>query len=164
MEDPFPIAPDGVLSKAIQPLADHLSLRALPLHIHEILIMATFCEFCYRVVSPMISAWLLQDRYARFSRDAKLSWNKEVIYWVKSIIIGVLSQLVVAVADGKKSVPAIWGRVYGYDDDRATIHALFTGYCLWEFILVFLTREKFRPLVRLHAALELLKSLFGFVS
>lgn len=163
MRDPFPIAPIPALSKAIQPLADYLSMPTLPLHIHQILIAASFYQFIHAVVAPRLSSYLFPVRYNALSKTKKLNWNVHVVSFTQSSMINVLALWIMYVDDERRQMD--WQeRIYGYDGGAAMIQGLAAGYFLWDLIMTALHPNVFGLGMLAHAISALVVYSFGFVS
>ncbi|KAK9417165.1 putative TLC domain-containing protein [Seiridium unicorne] len=161
MRDPFPIAPIPALSKAVQPWADYFSLPTLPLHIHEILIIAAFYEFCHVVVSPLVSTWLFPTQYKSLSRSKRLNWDVHVVSLIQSTTINALALWVMFTDEERWGMDA-QERVFGYTGAIAMIQALATGYFLWDFIITVSNMHIFGLGMLAHAISALLVYSFGF--
>jgi hypothetical protein len=162
MKDPFPIPPLPALSKAVQPWADYLSLPTLPLHIHEIIIIATFYQFVASVVSPVASKRLFPTQYAALSRSKRLNWDVHVVSLVQSTMINALALWVMFVDDERWNMDR-QERVWGYDGAAAMIQALAAGYFLWDLIMTAANVHIFGLGMLAHAVSALLVYSFGFV-
>ncbi|ETS86800.1 hypothetical protein PFICI_00628 [Pestalotiopsis fici W106-1] len=161
MKDPFPIAPIPALSKAVQPWADWLSLPTLPLHIHEVLIIAAFYHFVHVVVAPLVSNWVFPVQYKSLSRTKKLNWDVHVVSFVQSTTINALALWVVFADDERWNMDA-QERVYGYTGAIAMIQALAAGYFLWDLIITASNMHIFGLGMLAHAISALLVYSFGF--
>ncbi|KAI1840505.1 hypothetical protein JX266_013291 [Neoarthrinium moseri] len=161
MKDPFPIAPIPALSKAVQPLADYLSLPTLPLHIHEVLIIAAFYHFILVVVSPVVSSRLFPAQYKSLSKSKKLNWDVHVVSLVQSTQINALALWVIFTDDERWDMDA-QERVYGYTGGAALIQALAAGYFLWDLLITAANVNIFGLGMLAHAISALLVYSFGF--
>lgn len=161
MKDPFPIPRIPALSKAVQPLADYFSLPTLPLHIHEIVIIAAFYQFVGSVVSPILSNRLFPAQYSALSRRKKLNWDVHVVSLVQSTTINALALWVAYVDDERRNMD--WQeRIWGYDGASAMIQALACGYFLWDLIMTAANLDIFGLGMLAHAISALLVYSFGF--
>jgi len=161
MKDPFGIPPSPLLSKAVQPLADFFSLPTLPLHIHEIVIMASFYHFVATVISPLFSVILFPGTYEKLSRSKKLSWDVHVVSLVQSTTINVLALWVIFADQEVKNMD--WQeRLWGYDGAAAMIQAFATGYFLWDLIITASNLKIFGLGMLAHAVSALVVYSFGF--
>jgi hypothetical protein len=163
MRDPFPIAPIPALSKAIQPWAEYLCLPTLPLHIHEVLIMAAFYQFVHVVVSPILSNLIFPVQYKSLSRSKKLNWDVHVVSLVQSTTINALALWVMFTDEERWNMDA-QERVYGYTGAIAMIQALAAGYFLWDLFITASNMHIFGLGMLAHAVSALLVYSFGFVS
>jgi hypothetical protein len=163
MRDPFPIAPIPALSKAIQPWAEYLSMPTLPLHIHQIIIAASFYQFVYAVVAPRLSGYLFPVRYNALSKTKKLTWNVHVVSFTQSTMINALA-LWVMYADEERRHMDWQERIYGYTGGAAMIQGLAAGYFLWDLIITALHPSVFGLGMLAHAVSALVVYSFGFVS
>ncbi|KAI0172353.1 DUF887-domain-containing protein [Hypoxylon sp. FL1284] len=161
MRDPFPISPIPALSKAIQPWADYFELPTLPLHIHEVVIMAAFYHFIGSVVSPALSPRLFPAQYAALSRSRKMNWDVHVVSLVQSTIINALALWVMFVDDERKNMD--WQeRIWGYTGAAAMIQACAAGYFLYDLIITASNLSVFGLGMLAHAISALLVYSFGF--
>lgn len=163
MRDPFPIAPIPALSKAVQPWADYFDLPTLPLHIHEVVIMAAIYYFIGSVVSPVLSRRFFPTQYAALTRGRKLNWDVHVVSLVQSTAINALALWVMFVDDERKNMD--WQeRIWGYTGGAAMIQALAAGYFLYDLIVTITNINIFGLGMLAHAVSALLVYSFGFVS
>ncbi|KAI0140172.1 DUF887-domain-containing protein [Hypoxylon sp. NC0597] len=161
MRDPFPIPPIPALSKAVQPWADHFGLPTLPLHIHEVVLMAVFYHFIGSVVSPILSSRLFPTQYSALSRSRKLNWDVHVVSLVQSTTINALALWVMFVDDERRNMD--WQeRIWGYTGGAAMIQALAAGYFLWDLIMTASHINIFGLGMLAHAISALLVYSFGF--
>ncbi|KAI1079403.1 TLC domain-containing protein [Whalleya microplaca] len=161
MRDPFPIPPIPALSKAVQPWADYFHLPTLPLHIHEIVLIAAFYQLVGSVVSPLLSNRLFPTQYKALSRGKKLSWDVHVVSLVQSTTINILALWVMFVDDERKNMD--WQeRIWGYTGGAAMIQALAAGYFLWDLIVTASHVHIFGLGMLAHAISALLVYSFGF--
>ncbi|KAI1630989.1 TLC domain-containing protein [Biscogniauxia mediterranea] len=161
MRDPFPIQPIPALSEAIKPWADYFNLSTLPLHIHEIVIIAAFYQFIHSVVSPVLSKRLFPIQYTALSRSKRLSWDVHVVSLVQSTTINILALWVMFNDDERKNMD--WQeRIWGYTGGSAMIQALAAGYFLWDLIITASNVSVFGLGMLAHAISALLVYSFGF--
>ncbi|TGJ78113.1 hypothetical protein E0Z10_g10652 [Xylaria hypoxylon] len=161
MKDPFPIPPIPALSAAVQPWADYFNLPTLPLHIHEIVIIAAFYEFIRSVVSPVLSNRLFPAQYNALSKSKKLNWDVHVVSLVQSTTINALALWVMYVDEERKQMD--WQeRLWGYSGGAAMIQALAAGYFLWDFFVTAANVNVFGLGMLAHAISALLVYSFGF--
>jgi hypothetical protein len=163
MKDPFPIPPIPALSAAVQPWADYLNLPTLPLHIHEILITATFYEFIRSALSPALSSRLFPRQYATLSKSKKLSWDVHVVSLVQSTTISVLALWVMFADEERKQMDA-QERLWGYTGASGMIQSLAAGYFLWDLFVTASNVNIFGLGMLAHAVSALLVYSFAFVS
>ncbi|KAI1435033.1 TLC domain-containing protein [Xylaria sp. CBS 124048] len=161
MKDPFPIPPIPALSNAVQPWADYFDLPTLPLHIHEVLIIALFYEFIRSVVSPTLSARIFPTQYAALSGSKKMNWDVHVVSFVQSTTINALALWVIFVDEERKQMD--WQeRLWGYTGASGMIQALAAGYFLWDFCITVTNINVFGLGMLAHAVSALLVYSFGF--
>ncbi|KAI0903073.1 TLC domain-containing protein [Ustulina deusta] len=161
MRDPFPIPPIPALSDAVQPWADYFNLPTLPLHIHEVVIIAAFYEFVRSVVSPVLSSRLFPAQYGALSKTKKLNWDVHVVSLVQSTTINALALWVMYVDEERKQMD--WQeRLWGYSGGSAMIQALAAGYFLWDLFVTAANVNIFGLGMLAHAVSALLVYSFGF--
>lgn len=163
MKDFFVIPPSPVLSRAVQPLADFFSLPTLPLHIHEILIMASFYHFVATVISPLFSHIVFPGKYEALSPSKKLSWDVHVVSFVQSTLINILA-IYVLFTDHEVSNMDGQERIWGYDGAAAMIQACAAGYFLWDLVMTASNVKIFGVGMLVHAICALAVYSIGFVS
>ena len=163
MKDPFPIPPIPALTKAVQPWADYFNLPTLPLHIHEIVLIAAFYQLVGGVISPVLSRWLFPTQYSALSRRKRLNWDVHVVSLVQSTAINIIALWVLLVDDELAQMD--WQeRIWGYDGASAMVQALAAGYFLWDLIITASNIDIFGLGMLAHAISALLVYSFGFVS
>ncbi|KAI0443278.1 TLC domain-containing protein [Xylaria telfairii] len=161
MKDPFPIPPIPALSAAVQPWADYFNLPTLPLHIHEVVIIASFYEFVRSVVSPALSSRVFPRQYAALSKTKKLNWDVHVVSFVQSTTINILALWVMYVDEERHQMD--WQeRLWGYSGGSAMIQALAAGYFLWDLCVTAANVNVFGLGMLAHAISALLVYSFGF--
>ncbi|KAI1369474.1 TLC domain-containing protein [Xylaria arbuscula] len=161
MKDPFPIPPIPALSDAVQPWADYLNLPSLPLHVHEIVIIASFYEFIRSVVSPVLSSRIFPRQYAALSKSKKLNWDVHVVSFVQSTSINILALWVMFVDEERKQMD--WQeRLWGYSGGSAMIQALAAGYFVWDLFVTAANVNIFGLGMLAHAISAVLVYSFGF--
>ncbi|KAI1350174.1 TLC domain-containing protein [Xylaria sp. FL0043] len=161
MKDPFPIPPIPALSTAVQPWADYFDLPTLPLHVHEIVIIAAFYEFVRSVVSPVLSSRLFPAQYGALSKSKKLNWDVHVVSLVQSTTINALA-LWVMYADEERRQMDWQERLWGYTGGSAMIQGLAAGYFLWDLFVTAANVNIFGLGMLAHAVSALLVYSFGF--
>ncbi|KAK6958114.1 hypothetical protein Daesc_000907 [Daldinia eschscholtzii] len=161
MRDPFPIPPIPALSEAVQPWADYFGLPTLPLHIHEVLLMASLYFFIGKVVSPILSSRIFPTKYTTLSRSKKLSWDVHVVSFVQSTTINVLALWVMFTDEERKNMD-LQERVWGYTGGAAMIQALAAGYFLYDLIITAAHLNIFGLGMLAHAISALAVYSFGF--
>ncbi|KAL7628180.1 hypothetical protein AAE478_002378 [Parahypoxylon ruwenzoriense] len=161
MRDPFPIPPIPALARAIQPWADYFELPTLPLHIHEVVLMAAFYFFVGSVVSPILSSRFFPATYSALSRGKKLNWDVHVVSLVQSTTINILALWVMFADDERRNMD--WQeRVWGYTGAAAMIQAFAAGYFLYDLIITASYLNIFGLGMLAHAISALLVYSFGF--
>ncbi|KAI2616452.1 DUF887-domain-containing protein [Hypomontagnella submonticulosa] len=161
MRDPFPIPPIPALSKAVQPWADYLGLPTLPLHIHEVLLMAALYHFIGSVASPILSSRIFPTRYPALSRTKRLSWDVHVVSLIQSTTINILALWVMFADEERKNMD--WQeRIWGYTGGAAMIQALAAGYFVWDLIITASNLDTFGLGMLAHAISALAVYSFGF--
>ncbi|KAI1115194.1 TLC domain-containing protein [Nemania sp. NC0429] len=161
MKDPFPIPPIPALARAVQPWADYLDLPTLPLHIHEVVIIASFYEFVRSVVSPVLSSRVFPVQYRALSKTKKLSWDVHVVSFVQSTTISALALWVIFVDEERRQMD--WReRLWGYTGGAGMIQALAAGYFLWDLCITAANVNIFGLGMLAHAISALLVYSFGF--
>ena len=161
MRDPLP-APIALV-QASDPLARTLSLRTLPLHVHEILPAFGIYSFIYKYVSPQISRRLFPSTYGSLSRKTKTNWDVHVVSFVQSCFINTAA-LTVIYLDKERWNMGLRERVWGYTGATGMVQGLSAGYFLWDLIVSAKDLDIHGPGALVHAIGSLAVSMLGFVS
>jgi hypothetical protein len=161
MLDPF-LPPIPWLKTLIQPTCDYLSLRTLPLHIHEILYAYAFYHFIFAYLAPPLSSRLLPNSYTKLSYESKLRWNMHCASMVQSVAISILAPLIMAI-DKERKVMNLEERMWGYTGAAGFVQALATGYFLFDLVVMIRYLDVFGLGMLAHASSCLLTYTLGFV-
>ncbi|KAK4692860.1 hypothetical protein P7C71_g4427, partial [Lecanoromycetidae sp. Uapishka_2] len=159
MRDPLP-APIALV-QAGQPLARTLSLRTLPLHVHEILPAFGIYTFLYKYVSPPISRRLFPETYASLSRKTRVNWDVHAVSLFQSCFINVAA-LSVIYLDKERWKMGPRERVWGYTGATGMVQGLSAGYFLWDLMMSAKDMDLYGPGALVHAASSLAVTLLGF--
>ncbi|KAK5674532.1 hypothetical protein LTS10_012728 [Elasticomyces elasticus] len=146
MRDPFPLPPPPFLTSAIQPLATHLHLSTLPLHIHEVLFALGLYAFIGLYLSPLLSRRLVPQRYNAFSRRTQINWNVHVVSFCQACVICSLSFWLITQDserqswrpehnNGRHGVEGLEKRVWGYNGATGLCQSFALGYFLWDLVM-----------------------------
>ncbi|KAH7383170.1 TLC domain-containing protein [Pyrenochaeta sp. MPI-SDFR-AT-0127] len=134
MHDPFPLSrPEGLLPY-VQPVADFLSLKTLPLHYHEVLTAFAIYHVTNRIISPAFSRFFFPRIYSSFNARTKLNWDVHIVSFVQSTLICSLSLWVIWKDDERYNMDAR-ERVHGYTGASGLIQAFAGGYFLWDLMV-----------------------------
>lgn len=161
MRDPFP-APIGLV-QASEPLARTLSLRTLPLHVHEILPAFGFYTFLYNYVSPPISRRLFPGTYASLSKKTRVNWDVHAVSLFQSCFVNVAALAVICL-DRERWNMGPRERIWGYTGATGMIQGFSAGYFLWDLMMSAKDMGLHGPGALVHAASALAVSMLGFVS
>jgi hypothetical protein len=160
MLDPIP-AP-AFLRDLIQPLADALHLGTLPLHIHEVLASFVAYSFIYAVLSPILSAYLFPDTYAKFPPRTQLQWNMHVTSLVNSLFLCVAASYIL-LCDTELRNETWEERIWGYTGAGAMVQAFGAGYFVWDVQVCATNLGMLGVPDLMHAVVALVISVLGFV-
>jgi len=161
MKDPFPIPPIPWLAKAVQPLSDILSFQTLELHVHEVVISFLSYTAINLYFAPLVSRWLVPERYDKLSPEKKLSWNVHVVSLCQSTMINTLALWVMYVDEERKNMD--WRqRVWGYTGAAGMVQGLAAGYFLWDLVITLQHVKVFGPGMLAHALSALCVFSFSF--
>lgn len=160
MLDPF--APPLWLRTAFEPMAGLLHLNTLPLHAHEVLFGFVFYTCVNSVLGPFLSASLFPATYRGLPRRTQQQWDMHVTSFVNSTFLSIALTYVI-VAD-KERANATWeDRIWGYTGAGGLVHALGTGYFMWDLGACASNASTLGALDLLHAAVGFAISILGFV-
>lgn len=163
MHDPFPFAAPQGLVPYVQPVADYLSLKTLPLHFHEVVLAFAIYDLTNRFVSPAISRYFFPRVYASFNARTKLNWDVHIVSFVQSTLICSLALWVIW-QDDELSNMTSQERVHGYTGASGLIQAFAGGYFLWDLVITVQNVRIFGIGMLFHAISALCVFSLGFVS
>jgi hypothetical protein len=163
MKDTFFLPPIPWVSQAVEPWAYRLSLKSLPLHIHEILAAALMYGIVYYPLSPLLSTYFFPNHYPQLSRRRRINWDAHVVSLVQSTLINALA-LWVMINDSERAAMTAEERVWGYTGACGMVQALAAGYFLWDLIVTSRNIDVFGFGTLAHAISALTVYSLGFVS
>lgn len=163
MHDPFPIPRPEGLVKYVEPVAEYLSLKSLPLHFHEVAIAYAFYDITYRVIAPAFSRLFFPRVYSSFNARTKLNWDVHIVSFVQSTLICALA-LWVMWSDTELAHMDSMERVHGYTGASGLIQAFAGGYFLWDLVITVQNVRIFGIGMLFHAISALCVFGLGFVS
>jgi hypothetical protein len=162
MKDPFLFPPIPWLQRAVQPVADYLSLPTLPLHVHEVVAGALLYSVIYYPISPILSSLVFPRHYPQLSRKRKLNWDAHVVSLVQSCLINGLA-LWVMVVDAERKAMTWEERIWGYTGASGMIQGLAAGYFVWDLVVTSRNLDVFGLGTLAHAMSALVVFSLGFV-
>jgi hypothetical protein len=163
MHDPFPLSRPDWLVPYVQPVADYLSLKTLPLHLHEVIVAFALYHVTNRIVSPAVSTYFFPRIYPAFNARTKLNWDVHVVSFVQSTLICGLT-LWVLMTDEELRQMDTTERVHGYTGASGLIQAFAGGYFLWDLVITVQNVGIFGIGMLFHAICALFVFALGFVS
>lgn len=163
MHDPFPIAPPESLVKYVQPVADFLNMKTLPLHFHEVAAAFTLYQIIFSYVAPAISRFFFPRIYAGFTARTKLNWDVHIVSFVQSTLVCGMA-LWVMWTDKELNQMDSTERVHGYTGASGLIQAMAGGYFLWDLVITVQNVKAFGIGMLFHAICALCVFSLGFVS
>lgn len=161
MLDPLPVPP--FLRDAVQPLADSLHLKTLPLHIHEVLIAFVFYNLIDGVVSPYFSALLMGKTYREFPPRTRLQWNMHVTSTINAVILS-SGAIYVLLHDNDRLNDTWEERLFGYTGLSGLVQAISAGYFFWDLTVSTANVKYLGAPDLIHAIVALTIAVLGFVS
>ena len=163
MHDPFPFHCPEWLRQRTEPFAEYVSLKTLPLHIHEVLFAFTLYYFVNIVVSPIFSRFFFPRIYNNLNARTKLNWDVHIVSFVQSTLICALALWVIW-KDEERSEMNWAGKVHGYTGAGGLIQAFAGGYFLWDLFITVQNINIFGLGMLAHAVSALFVFSLGFVS
>jgi hypothetical protein len=164
MLDPFPIPPPRFLANLTAPFAAQTSLSSLPLHIHEVLILATFYQLVQSYLSPWISTALFPTTYPSLSRRTRLNWDVHVVSFVQSTLVCSLALWVMYVDEERTAMEQFEIRIWGYTGALGLVQAFGMAYFVWDFWVSLWHVDIFGVGMLAHAVSAVTVFGLGFVS
>ena len=161
MRDPIPTP--ASLVQLTNPLARTLSLRTLPLHVHEILPSFTLYTYLNIYIAPLASRHLFPQIYPNLDRRTKINWNARVVSLLQSCCINTAA-LAVIYLDKERWAMGPRERVWGYTGAGGMLQGFAAGYFLWDLMISAENMDVHGPGALAHAVSALAVSLLGFVS
>ncbi|KAF1946068.1 DUF887-domain-containing protein [Clathrospora elynae] len=161
MHDPFPLPPPEILVRCVQPIADFLSFKTLPLHVHEVIVAFTFYSVTKRYISPAVSRFLFPRIYPAFNARTKLGWDVHFVSFVQSTLVCSLA-LWVKWKDSELSQMDTMERVHGYTGASGLVQAFAGGYFLWDLAVTARNVRVFGVGMLFHAICALCVFSLGF--
>ena len=158
-----PISAPLPLVQSTTRLASALSLRTLPLHVHEIL--PSFCIYTYLnvIAIPIASRKLFPKVYLSLPPRSQINWNTRVVSLVQSTFISSLALWVIW-KDKERWNFGSRDRVWGYTGAGGMVQGFSAGYFLWDLAVSAANMDIHGLGALAHAACALSVSLLGFVS
>ncbi len=163
MHDPFALARPELVAPFIQPLADFLSMKTLPLHLHEVVAAYLLYHFTNEYIAPAFSRAFFPRLYPGFNARTKLNWDVHIVSFVQSTVICSLAFYVIW-ADEERGAMDTLERVHGYTGASGLIQAFATGYFLWDLVITAQNVQIFGVGMLFHAIAALCVFSLGFVS
>lgn len=160
MRDPIP-APLSLI-RATTPLASAVSLRTLPLHVHEVLPSFCFYHFLNTLIAPRISSLLFPQTYPLLQERTRTNWNAHFVSLVQSCFIN-SAALWVMWADGERWAFEPGERVWGYTGAAGMVQGFGAGYFLWDLMSSATRLDVHGWGALIHAASAFSISMLGFV-
>ncbi|KAF2849922.1 DUF887-domain-containing protein [Plenodomus tracheiphilus IPT5] len=161
MHDPFPLPRPKALLPYVQPVADFLNMKTLPLHFHEVMVAFTLYHVINRYVAPAISRYFLPRIYPSFNARTKLNWDVHIVSFVQSTLICGLALWVLSADDELRQMD-MTERVYGYTGASGLIQAFAGGYFLWDLVITVQNVRIFGIGMLFHAICALCVFSLGF--
>ncbi|MCJ1234322.1 hypothetical protein MMC14_002281 [Varicellaria rhodocarpa] len=160
MLDPF-FSPPPFLTALSTPIAQFLNLATLPLHIHEVILAATFYNLVFQFGAPYVSARLFPTFYPRFNARTKTNWDVRVVSLVQSSFINILTLWAMWRDEERRGMD--WEeRIWGYTGAGGMIQGFAAGYFLWDFYVCSVHVKVFGWGMLAHAISALVVFSFGF--
>ncbi|KAI8935262.1 hypothetical protein NX059_007851 [Plenodomus lindquistii] len=134
MRDPFPLPRPTALLPYVQPVADFLNMKTLPLHFHEVIAAFALYHVINRYVAPAISLYFFPRIYPSFNARTKLNWDVHIVSFVQSTLICALALWVLRTDDELRQMDMM-ERVHGYTGASGLVQAFAGGYFLWDLVI-----------------------------
>ncbi|KAF2706948.1 DUF887-domain-containing protein [Pleomassaria siparia CBS 279.74] len=161
MHDPFWFSAPEALAKYVEPFANRIGLRTLPLHIHEVTLAFAFYHVLNRYISPALSNRYFPRIYSTLNARTKVNWDVHIVSFVQSTVICVLA-LYVLWSDQERRDMDWEMRVWGYTGASGLIQAFAGGYFVWDLMVTLQNVRIFGPGMLAHAVSALFVFSLGF--
>ena len=155
--------PPGVLEAIVQPIADTVGLKTLPLHAHEILLALCLYHVLNIYLSPAFSRRFFPATYPNLSPKTKVNWDVHVTSMVQAVFICSVALWVVLKDEERKHMNAR-ERIWGYTGAMGMIQAFAAGYFAWDIMVSSMHLDVLGPGSLAHAISALIVTCLGFVS
>ena len=144
-------------------LANRLNLKTLPRHADQILVAAGVYQGIFSILSPLVSSYLIPERYSKWDERTRINWNTRVVSFVQAVFI-CAKALAVIVGDPSRKTATAEQRLWGYSTAAGEVQAWAAGYFLWDVYVSsrYMTQTGWAGLA--HAVCALTVTLIGFVS
>lgn len=163
MHDPFPLPAPQRLTELVKPVADYLSLKTLPYHLHEVLFAFLLYHATNNYISPAFSRKFFPRIYSSFNARTRLNWDVHIVSFVQSTLICVLALWVMWNDDERRGMD--WNaKVHGYTGAGGLIQAFAGGYFVWDLVITLQHLNIFGIGMLAHAVSALFVFSLGFVS
>lgn len=163
MHDPFPLPRSEALAKYVEPIADYLSLKTLPLHIHEVLFAFLLYSATNVYIAPTFSRLFFPRIYSSLNARTKLNWDVHIVSFVQSTLICILALWVMWKDDERREMNWL-AKVHGYTGAGGLIQAFAGGYFVWDLVITLQNIGIFGLGMLAHAVSALFVFSLGFVS
>ncbi|KAK3172663.1 hypothetical protein OEA41_005987 [Lepraria neglecta] len=160
MIDSLP-APPGVLEAIVQPIADTVVLKTLPLHAHEILLALCLYHILNTYVSPALSRRFFPATYPNLSPKTKVNWDVHVTSMFQAVFICSVA-LWIVLKDEERNHMNARERIWGYTGAMGMTQAFAAGYFAWDIMVSSMHLDVLGPGSLAHAISALIVTCLGF--
>lgn len=144
-------------------IANQLNLQSFPRHADQVLIAAATYQGIFSIASPILSKYILGERYAKWDETQRFRWDQRVVSFVQAVFICVKAFSVIF-TDPSRTITTAQQRLWGYSTPAGEVQAWAAGYFLWDIYVSTRYYETMGPTSLLHAVCAFWITMIGFVS
>lgn len=119
----------------------------------------------FRVVSPMLSRWLIPKKYKSFNRRNRLNWDAHMVSMYQALFVNTAALWVIFTDPQRVIQNGDWReRLWGYNGAGGMVQGFAAGYFLWDVIVSAIHLDVMGASSLVHAVCALGVTCIGFVS
>lgn len=121
--------------EGIQSACDWAQLPLLSQWISTLLASFAACQLLYTQVGPLLTRWLLPEKYPNLSDRKRLDWDIHIVSFANAAVITFLSARVVLFDQERKQMT--WEqRAWDFTESSASVLSVANGYFYWHLLIM----------------------------